>query len=50
MNRSINGRIDQIERVVVLDPQQGGTEKYRSLDKWAVQLGQLAGSILTQLN
>merc|ERR1711934_545826 len=34
LDKSIDGRIDQIDRVVVLGPQQGGTEKYRSMDKW----------------
>lgn len=49
LDKSIDGRIDQIDRVVVLDPQQGGTEKYRSMDKWATQLGHLSASILSQL-
>lgn len=43
--RSINGRIDQVNRVVVLDPQSDGVQKYDSLLRWTQKLERISHAL-----
>ncbi|KAL1503036.1 hypothetical protein AB1Y20_011105 [Prymnesium parvum] len=50
LDGQVDGHIDQIDQLLLLNEKSGGAKKYLAVDKWGKQLGQLQATVFTKLN
>ena len=46
----VDGHIDQLDQLLLLNVKSGDAKKYNAVDKWGRQLGQLQQTVFTKLN
>ncbi|KAL3893051.1 MAG: hypothetical protein SGPRY_014522 [Prymnesium sp.] len=50
LDGQVDGHIDQIDQLLLLNEKPGDAKKYQAVEKWGRQLGQLQQTIFTKLN
>mmetsp|Transcript_11567 Transcript_11567/g.30108 ORF Transcript_11567/g.30108 Transcript_11567/m.30108 type:complete len:434 (-) Transcript_11567:290-1591(-) len=50
LDGQVDGHIDQLQRLLVLDKDPKGAKKYQSLEKWTSQLGGLHSAVFNKVN
>ena len=46
----VDGHVDQLEQLLLLNKEPGNAKKYEALDKWGTQLMALQQTIFAKLN
>ena len=50
LDGQVDGHIDQLEQLLLLNKEPGNAKKYEALDKWGTQLMALQQTIFAKLN